>query len=154
MALTDLTPATRIEEILAGEEISPATRLEYFLQQAAQGGGGSAPVVLDLTGVTPNIIAVDPGASGSLAAATVYLPDTVHGFDAAVSAFGTAEVVFMMPLIVPAGVDEWAFESDDAIYRYVAITASSDDGQITALGLYDNDGISQALITLMIGGNE
>lgn len=39
MALENLEPATRIESILDGEDIAPATRLEYFLKQAAAGGG-------------------------------------------------------------------------------------------------------------------
>lgn len=40
MALENLEPATRIENILDGEDIAPATRLEYFLKQASAGGGG------------------------------------------------------------------------------------------------------------------
>ena len=35
MALENLEPATRIEEILNGGDITPATRLEYFLSAAA-----------------------------------------------------------------------------------------------------------------------
>ena len=35
MALEDLTPAVRVEAILNGDEITPANRLEYFLQKAA-----------------------------------------------------------------------------------------------------------------------
>lgn len=35
MTLEDLTPAVREESILNGDEITPATRLEYFLQKAA-----------------------------------------------------------------------------------------------------------------------
>ena len=40
MSLENLEPATRIEAILDGEDIAPATRLEYFLAKAAEGGGG------------------------------------------------------------------------------------------------------------------
>lgn len=35
MALEDLTPAVRVEAILDGADIDPATRLEYFLSKAA-----------------------------------------------------------------------------------------------------------------------
>ncbi len=35
MALEDLTPVTRTEAILDGDDISPVTRLEYFLGKAA-----------------------------------------------------------------------------------------------------------------------
>lgn len=35
MALEDLTPAVRVEGILDGADIEPATRLEYFLSKAA-----------------------------------------------------------------------------------------------------------------------
>lgn len=43
MALTDLTPVTRMESILNGDDIEPVTREEYFVQQAASGGGGGLP---------------------------------------------------------------------------------------------------------------
>lgn len=36
----DLTPAVREESILNGGDITPATRLEWFLAKAAEGGGG------------------------------------------------------------------------------------------------------------------
>ena len=36
----DLTPVVREESILNGGDITPATRLEYFLAKAAEGGGG------------------------------------------------------------------------------------------------------------------
>jgi hypothetical protein len=38
MALTDLTPVTRMESILNGDDIEPVTREEYFWKQAASGG--------------------------------------------------------------------------------------------------------------------
>jgi len=38
--LENLEPAVRLEEILDGQDIEPATRLEYFLKKAAEGGGG------------------------------------------------------------------------------------------------------------------
>ena len=40
MALSNLTPVTRPEAILDGEDIAPVTRREYFMQKAASGGGG------------------------------------------------------------------------------------------------------------------
>lgn len=44
-ALENLDPAVRIEGILDGRDIEPATRLEYFLKKAAEGGGGSGSVI-------------------------------------------------------------------------------------------------------------
>lgn len=41
----DLTPVVREESILNGEDITPATRLEYFLAKAAEGGGGGGGTV-------------------------------------------------------------------------------------------------------------
>lgn len=38
MALEDLNPAVRVEEILDGADIEPANRLEYFLKKAAGSG--------------------------------------------------------------------------------------------------------------------
>lgn len=49
MALENLEPATRIEAILDGEEIAPATRLEYFLAKAAEGGGGASDFIITVT---------------------------------------------------------------------------------------------------------
>lgn len=60
MALENLDPAVRIEEILDGQDIEPATRLEYFLKKAAEGGGGSG---------LPAFIPEEMGASLKLEAA-------------------------------------------------------------------------------------
>lgn len=40
-------PITRQEKILAGKDIEPITRLEYFLKQAGSGGGGGGGVQSD-----------------------------------------------------------------------------------------------------------
>lgn len=37
----DLQPITRKEKILDGQDLTPVTRLEYFLKKAATGGGGA-----------------------------------------------------------------------------------------------------------------
>lgn len=52
MALENLDPAVRIEEILDGQDIEPATRLEYFLKKASEGGGsgGSEIHIVRATG--------------------------------------------------------------------------------------------------------
>lgn len=42
MALENLSPIVREERLLAGEDLEPANRLEYFLKQAGSGGSGSA----------------------------------------------------------------------------------------------------------------
>lgn len=44
MALENLSPIVREERLLAGEDLEPANRLEYFLKQAGSGGGGSGSV--------------------------------------------------------------------------------------------------------------
>lgn len=41
MALENLTPENRVERLLSGADLDPATRLEYFLKQAGSGGSGS-----------------------------------------------------------------------------------------------------------------
>lgn len=45
MTMPDLTPMNRTEAILAGEDLEPTNRLEYFLKNAAGGssGGGNSP---------------------------------------------------------------------------------------------------------------
>lgn len=40
MTLENLTPVTRMESILNGDNIEPVTREEYFWKQAATSGGG------------------------------------------------------------------------------------------------------------------
>lgn len=42
MALENLTPVTRMESILNGDDVAPVTREEYFWKQAASGGEGSS----------------------------------------------------------------------------------------------------------------
>ncbi len=38
--MDNLTPITKKERLLAGEDLDPVTRFEYFLKKAGQGGGG------------------------------------------------------------------------------------------------------------------
>lgn len=47
----EMTPITRLEGILAGQDIQPITRLEYFLKQYAGGGsgGGAGAFVVNAT---------------------------------------------------------------------------------------------------------
>lgn len=40
MALENLTPVTRMESILNGDDVAPVTREEYFVKKAASGSGG------------------------------------------------------------------------------------------------------------------
>lgn len=52
MALENLSPVVREERLLAGEDLEPANRLEYFLKQAGSGGSGSVeyePVLAETT---------------------------------------------------------------------------------------------------------
>ena len=39
----ELEPITRKEKIIAGQDLTPITRLEKFLKQFGGGGGGSVP---------------------------------------------------------------------------------------------------------------
>lgn len=47
MALENLTPENRVERLLSGADLDPATRLEYFLKQAGSGGGKGLPAYDD-----------------------------------------------------------------------------------------------------------
>lgn len=47
MALENLSPVVREERLLAGEDLEPANRLEYFLKQAGSGGSVPTPAVAD-----------------------------------------------------------------------------------------------------------
>lgn len=40
MTMPELEPMNRTEALLAGEDLEPTNRLEYFLKQAGSGGGG------------------------------------------------------------------------------------------------------------------
>lgn len=42
-ALENLAPATRLEKILDGDDITPATRDEYFIKKAMSSGGSTLP---------------------------------------------------------------------------------------------------------------
>lgn len=39
----ELEPITRKEKIIAGQDLTPITRMEMFLKQHVGGGGGSVP---------------------------------------------------------------------------------------------------------------
>ena len=54
MALENLTPVTRKESILNGEDITPVTREEYFWKQAASGGGSTPEYDAEVTFVYDN----------------------------------------------------------------------------------------------------
>lgn len=52
MSMENLTPITREEKIISGEDLQPITRMEYFLKKyggGAGGGGGGSSVLLDTT---------------------------------------------------------------------------------------------------------
>lgn len=46
----DVAPYNRLERILAGEDLEPTNRLEYFAKEAAGGGGGNPNRVQTITG--------------------------------------------------------------------------------------------------------
>ena len=55
-----LEPITRQEKIIAGQDLTPITRMEMFLKQyGGGGGGGSAPATGGVTTLHINVTAVD-----------------------------------------------------------------------------------------------
>lgn len=61
----EMTPITRLEGILAGQDIQPITRLEYFLKQYAGGGGsgGGAGAYVVNTTVSGSTVTCDKTAA-------------------------------------------------------------------------------------------
>lgn len=56
-----LEPITRQEKIIAGQDLTPITRMEMFLKQFGGGGGGSVPAAGGVTTLHINITAINPG---------------------------------------------------------------------------------------------
>lgn len=54
-----LEPITRQEKIIAGQDLTPITRMEMFLKQYGGGGGGSVPTAGGVTTLHINITAVN-----------------------------------------------------------------------------------------------
>ena len=54
-----LEPITRQEKIIAGQDLTPITRLEKFLKQFGGGGGGSVPTTGGVTTLHINVTAVN-----------------------------------------------------------------------------------------------
>lgn len=54
-----LEPITRQEKIIAGQDLTPITRLEMFLKQFGGGGGGSVPAAGGVTTLHINVTAVN-----------------------------------------------------------------------------------------------
>ena len=55
-----LEPITRKEKIIAGQDLTPITRMEKFLKQYGGGGGGSVPAAGGVTTLHINITAINP----------------------------------------------------------------------------------------------
>ena len=54
-----LEPITRQEKIIAGQDLTPITRMEMFLKQFGGGGGGSVPAAGGVTTLHINVTAVN-----------------------------------------------------------------------------------------------
>lgn len=67
MSMENLTPITREEKIVSGEDLEPITRMEYFLKKygggTGGGTGGGSSVLLDTT-LTKSGYAADAKAVG------------------------------------------------------------------------------------------
>lgn len=81
--MPDLTPMNRTEAILAGEDLEPTNRLEYFLKQAGSGGGSTPSLPAEDGNYNLNI--ADGTASwqtasggGELQALTIYATGTAQ----------------------------------------------------------------------------
>lgn len=59
--MDNLTPITRAEKLLAGVDLDPVTRFEWFLKQAGSGGGGGGftPTTAQLAAMNSGITAAD-----------------------------------------------------------------------------------------------
>ena len=55
----ELEPITRQEKIIAGQDLTPITRMEMFLKQFCGGGGGSVPAAGGVTTLHINVTAVN-----------------------------------------------------------------------------------------------
>ena len=55
----ELEPITRQEKIIAGQDLTPITRMEMFLKQFGGGGGGSVPAAGGVTTLHINVTAVN-----------------------------------------------------------------------------------------------
>ena len=54
-----LEPITRKEKIIAGQDLTPITRMEQFLKNFGGGGGGSAPAAGGVTTLHINVTAIN-----------------------------------------------------------------------------------------------
>lgn len=54
-----LEPITRQEKIIAGQDLTPITRMEMFLKQFGGGGGGSVPAAGGVTTLHINVTAIN-----------------------------------------------------------------------------------------------
>lgn len=131
MALENLTPAVRVEAILNGEDIQPATRLEYFLQKAATSGGSETePLIVDLTDAT-NMLTAQPANGGLDYNTSADLTD-------AIAAFG-ARPVFIMFNGVVYDSDTSQYVIDDTTALFGLVTGLSENMLTVTSYILDND---------------
>lgn len=116
MALEDLTPAVRVEAILNGDEITPANRLEYFLQKAA------TELPKPAAGDEGKVLAVN--ASGEWAAENpydiVFRIDTDEGVPQTVTAtvFNEQSLLDKMAVDAPISIYAFAKAENNSVWQY------------------------------------
>jgi hypothetical protein len=89
MALEDLNPAVRVEEILDGADIEPATRLEYFMKKAANevpkpAGSSDAGKVVTVNEDGDGFELAEPASGGGIVDIAIGTRTAANGADNAI----------------------------------------------------------------------
>lgn len=128
MALEDLNPAVRVEEILDGADIEPATRLEYFMKKAANevpkpAGSSDAGKVVTVNEDGDGYELAEPG-TGLPEIAGVSDAGKVVAVNAAGSAYELGALTYGKLVALPAGILSLLQTALQAAITY-AVTNSS-----------------------------
>lgn len=136
--MSELVPITREEKILNGEEVTPKTRKEYFLQKAIGEGGGSGSSLPTYTSSDIGKVLTVGEAEGELTTVTVIVPEQT---------VTTAEKGRAYAGII-AGYEVAEFLNDVRQYENFVITVGSNSYPAT----YSGEGITSENNEYMIVG--
>ncbi len=145
MALENLTPGVRVEAILNGDDITPANRLEYFLQKAAnevpKPENGDAGLLLAVNSDADGYELVEPAAGGGVPVIdlTSVTPTRIQYSSGTISMLVSGVPVFIVEILQSN--DVVAVKLPYAFYDNGAYDLDPDDGILTLVAswVYGSD---------------
>lgn len=145
-----ITPVTRAEHILAGEDIEPVTRIEFFMKEAASGGGGGDIDVESLTATENKTYTAPEGKAYS--PVTVNVPaSAVDSGTKNITANGNGQDVVGYASVDVAVPNTYAAGDEGKVVHNGALVSQTSD-TVTSNNTYDTTLINSLTVNVSGGG--